>query len=67
MCVWCSALAFAVVASAPALRWGEASSVELLSVHCVDCVSRWLLCTVVLLQSLLRAVELMLTVLVEVE
>ena len=67
MCVWCSALAFAVVASAPALRWGEASSVELLSVHCVEGRSWWLLCAVVLLQTLLCKVELLLAVLVEVK
>ena len=57
-------MAFAVVSSASALRWGEASSVELLLVHCVDRASRWLLCAVMLLQSLLCVVELLLTVLV---
>ena len=67
MLVWCSAVAFAVVSSASALRWGEASSVELVLVHCVDGTSRWLLCTVVLLQTLSCKVELLLTVLVEVE
>ena len=35
--------------------------------HCVDGVSRWLLCAVVRLQSLACVVELMLTVLVEFE
>ena len=52
---------------AVALRWCIAPSVEVAWMHVADCWSRWLLRTVVLLQSLTCVVELMLTVLVDVE
>ena len=71
---WWVVLAFAsawrwrvVVASAFAFVWGKAVAVELSWSHCVDGVSRWLLCAVVRLQSLTCVVELVVTVLVEVE
>ena len=59
---WCM-----VVASAFAFVWGKAFAVELAWSHCVDGASRWLLCAVVRLQSLTCVVELVVTVLVEVE
>ena len=55
MLLLCSA--FAVLCSAFTVLWRcEAGSVVLLSVHCVDVVSWWLLCTVVLLQSVVCVV-----------
>ena len=61
-CVWrvCWTTAFA-------LGWSKALLVELAWSHCVDGVSRWTLGAVVLLESLTCVVELVVTVLVEVE